>query len=64
MARQAGGVVASHSNLCEQLGLTRLEVGLQLPDLPVYLACHWDVQHNRRIRVLMDFLADQLPNIC
>lgn len=36
-----------------------------LPDLPVpslelWLACHADVRHNRRIRMVMDFLADRM----
>jgi DNA-binding transcriptional LysR family regulator len=36
-----------------------------LPDLPVpslefWLACHADVRHNKRIRLVMDFLAERL----
>jgi len=36
-----------------------------LPDVPVsplelWLACHADVRHNKRIRVVMDFLAEKL----
>jgi DNA-binding transcriptional LysR family regulator len=38
-----------------------------LPDIPVpplelWLACHADVRHNKRIRVVMDFLAEKLQS--
>jgi len=41
------------------------EVTQVLPDTPVpplelWLACHADVRHNKRIRVVMDFLAEKL----
>ncbi len=41
------------------------EIEQVLPDLPVppfelWLACHADVRHNKRIRLIIDFLADRL----
>ena len=50
-----------------QLGMAELwpDVVQVLPDLPVpslelWLACHADVRHNKRIRLVMDFLAERL----
>ncbi|WP_114418681.1 LysR family transcriptional regulator [Marinospirillum perlucidum] len=60
LACQGGGVVITHASLAESRGLKVVEVDLPLPSLPVYLCCHRDVEHNRRIRVLMDFLAEHL----
>jgi DNA-binding transcriptional LysR family regulator len=59
-AKAGGGIVGTHSALCEQHGLVPIDVGITLPSLPVYLVCHRDVQHNQRIRVMMDFLAERL----
>lgn len=59
-AIHGGGIVGTHKALCEHAGLVAIDVGIPLPSLPIYLVCHRDVQHNRRIRVLMDFLAEQL----
>lgn len=33
---------------------------LPIPQFELWLACHADVRHNKRIRLVMDFLADQL----
>ncbi len=33
---------------------------IPVPSLELWLACHADVQHNKRIRVVMDFLAEAL----
>lgn len=33
---------------------------LRVPGFELWLACHADVRHNKRIRLVMDFLADQL----
>ncbi len=59
-AQAGGGIVATHCALCEAVGLVKLPIPIQLPSLPIYLACHRDVQHNKRIRVMMDFLAKHL----
>ena len=55
------GIGPLHVGMAEQWP----EVAQVLPDLPVpgfelWLACHADVRHNKRIRLVMDFLADQL----
>lgn len=34
-----------------------------LPNLEFGLVCHADVQHNRRIRALMDFLTTYLDEL-
>jgi DNA-binding transcriptional LysR family regulator len=61
LAKEGGGIVVTHQTLCEQAGLTRLDLGIKLPELPIYLTCHRDVQHNIKIRGLMDYLAEYLP---
>ena len=61
MAIEGGGIVATHQVLGEQAGLTLLDFGITLPDLPIFLTCHRDVQHNKNIRVLMDYLGECLP---
>lgn len=60
LAKQGGGIVAGHKAVCESLGLTEIELEQDIPALPVYLVCHRDVQHNKKIRVTMDFLAENL----
>lgn len=60
MARQGGGIVATHQEVAESFGLVPVMADLKLPKLPIYLCCHRDVKHNRRIRLLMDFLAEHL----
>jgi DNA-binding transcriptional LysR family regulator len=59
-AKAGGGIVATHKAICEQQGLVPIDVDINLPSLPIYLVCHRDVQHNKRIRVMMDFLANRL----
>ncbi|MFT7113165.1 MAG: DNA-binding transcriptional LysR family regulator [Porticoccaceae bacterium] len=60
IAKCKGGVVATHKYICEQASLEELDIGINIPDLPIYLACHRDVEHNQKIRVMMDFLAEYL----
>lgn len=60
LARHHGGILVTHKVLGQRFELQPIDVGLTLPRLPVYLCCHRDVQHNRRIRLLMDYLAEQL----
>jgi len=61
IAKNHGGVVVTHDSLCIEAGLVKIDIGIPLSPLPVYLVCHRDVQHNKIIRALMDFLAEQLP---
>jgi DNA-binding transcriptional LysR family regulator len=60
LAKRGGGIVVTHAALCEAYNLIPIEVGIDLPLLPIFLVCHRDVQHNKRIRVVMDFLAQNL----
>ena len=63
LARHNVGIVASHKRLCLEMGLKEIKLDSELPTLPMYLVCHRDVQHNRKIRVLMDFLSKHIPSI-
>ena len=61
LARKGAGISVTHQRLLNQF--PELQVILQqveLPSLEFWLVCHADVQHNRRIRVMMDFLSDYL----
>ncbi len=62
LAKNDGGIVATHKGLCEEAGLVEINLGFELPKLPIYLVCHRDVQHNKKIRALMDYLAEHLAN--
>lgn len=55
-----GGIVIAHESLCRRFNLIKMNVDITLPMLPVFLVCHRDVQHNKRIRALMEFLAKNL----
>ena len=60
LAKQGGGIVGTHKSLCDRYGLVPIDVGIEIPPLPVFLVCNRDVQHNKRIRVMMDFLIERL----
>jgi DNA-binding transcriptional LysR family regulator len=60
MAKRAGGIVGTHKALCERNDMIFIDAGIDLPSLPIFLVCHRDVQHNKRIRVMVDFLAEHL----
>ena len=62
IAENDGGIVGSHKNLCDRKGLVEIDVGIELPSLPIYLVCHRDIQHNKSIRATMDYLADHLES--
>ncbi|GAD00710.1 LysR family transcriptional regulator [Agarivorans albus] len=64
LAKQHAGITVTHKCLAEAAGLIEIELGFELPALPVYLVCHRDVQHNKKIRVLMDYLAEYLVACC
>ncbi len=55
LARTGSGIVITHSELAGKLGLQQIDVGVVLPELPVFLVCHRDVQHNQKIRIMLDF---------
>jgi len=59
LARSGAGISATHTCLLKRF--TDLEVvlpNIPLPPLDLWLVCHADVQHNSKIRVMMDFLTD------
>lgn len=60
LASHGGGIVFTHRDVAEKTSLKPIDCGLVIPSLPVYLACHRDVQHNNKIRGLSKFLADHL----
>jgi DNA-binding transcriptional LysR family regulator len=64
LAKQHAGIAATHKRLAENAGLIEIKLGIELPALPVYLVCHRDVQHNKKIRVLIDYLAEHLVELC
>lgn len=63
LASHGGGIVFTHREVAEKTDLKHVECGLVIPALPVYIACHRDVQHNSKIRLLMNFLADHLARV-
>jgi len=61
LARKGLGVTVTHEYLLKEFTeLQAILPDLTLPNLEFWLVCHADVQHNRRIRVMMDFLAEHL----
>ena len=60
LARNGGGIVFTHAEVAEKVKLTPIDCGIVIPPLPVYLTCHRDVQHNQKIRTLMDYLIANL----
>ena len=57
-----GGIAVTHESIAQTHGLVNVCPDIKLPDLPVNLVCHRDVQHNRAIRVMMDYLASNLSS--
>jgi DNA-binding transcriptional LysR family regulator len=61
LARKGAGISVTHRNLLNQWPeLETVLTGTKIPNLEFWLVCHKDVQHNRKIRLLMDFLAKAL----
>ncbi len=55
------GIGILHQGLAANMaGVERLLANIALPPLELWLAWHSDLQHNARIRLLVDFLADRL----
>lgn len=63
LCANGGGIAVTHELVAESHGLVRLCSEVELPKLPVFLVCHRDVQHNRTIRVMMDFLGSNLSDV-
>lgn len=61
MVRQDAGISITHLSIIKQFPeLEMLLTSTPIPNLEFWLVCHADVQHNRRIRTMVDFLADRL----
>lgn len=43
-------------------GIVQVLPDVPAPSLELWLACHTDVRHNKRIRMVMDFLAERLKS--
>jgi len=60
LAKKGCGITIVDCFLGIKSGLVQIELEAPLPILPIYLTCHRDVRHNRKIRVLMDYLAEAM----
>ena len=61
LARKGAGITVSHQYLLQQFQeLTAILPSVPIQPLEFWLVCHADVQHNRRIRIMMDFLSEHL----
>lgn len=59
--RAGAGIGITHIGMAVKwAGVTQVLAEVTLPPLPLWLACHADVRHNKRVRLGVDFLADQL----
>jgi DNA-binding transcriptional LysR family regulator len=64
LARKGAGITITHKHLTKQWPeLQELMSDIAIPNLELWLVCHADVQHNRRIRVLMDFLSTHMEEL-
>lgn len=55
------GIGPLHVGMAEQWpDVVQVLPDLPVPSLELWLACHADVRHNKRIRLLMDFLAERM----
>lgn len=55
--------IAPHWLARRETNLQRLEIGAEVPDLPLWLTSHRELKSNQRIRVVFDFLAKELKAI-
>jgi len=59
LIRAGAGIGVTHQPLIDQFAdLQPILLDVTIPALEFWLVCHADVQHNRKIRTMMDFLAD------
>ena len=55
------GIGPLHTGMASKWSdVTQVLPDIPVPPLELWLACHADVRHNKRIRVVMDFLAEKL----
>jgi len=61
--RSGAGIGVTHLGLAQRWeGVTQVLPDLRLPGLDLWLACHTDVRYNKRVRAVMDFLAERLKD--
>jgi DNA-binding transcriptional LysR family regulator len=59
--RAGTGIGIIHQGLAEKFAdVDQLLADIMLPSIELWIACHSDLRHNARIRLLVDFLADRL----
>jgi DNA-binding transcriptional LysR family regulator len=55
------GIGVTHQGLAQRMpGVERVLASLPLPNLELWIACHSDIRFNKRIRLLLDYLATRL----
>lgn len=55
------GIGATHVGLAQKIPeLVQVLPEMQLPNLELWVTCHSDVRYNMRVRLMMDFLAENL----
>lgn len=54
------GLGFAQQRIAEAAGLERLDIGMTVPDLPVWLVLHEDLRAQPRVRRVADFLAGRL----
>jgi len=61
LARQGAGITITHKNLLNRFSdLQVILTDVKIPAIEFWQVCHADVHHNRKIRVMMDFLSEKL----
>jgi DNA-binding transcriptional LysR family regulator len=61
LARYGAGISVTHRPIIEQYQELQIILSeVPIPNLEFWLVCHADVQYNRKIRVMMDFLSESL----
>jgi len=59
--RSGAGIGVTHIGLAQRWdGVVQVLPDLPLPSLDLWIACHADVRYNKRVRTVMDFLAERL----
>lgn len=62
--REGLGIAITHDWLAAKWPeVEKVLPDLEIPSLPVWLACHADVRHNKRVRLMMAFLAENLSPV-
>jgi len=59
--RSGVGIGVTHTGLAGRWdGVERVLPDVSIPSLELWIACHADVRYNKRVRLVMDFLAECL----